>query len=649
MSIIEETSPIRLLLVDDNKHDRIAFRRSLERAKTTYNIIEFSHAEEALDYIHRNPSSSDLLVSDQKLPGMSGLELCRLILTYGIDMPLIIITGAGTENLAVEALKAGVSDYIIKDSAGRYLQLLPLVLLDVVQKHREYLLRRRTEAQLEESEKKYRSLYESSRDGFVRIDLKGNILEFNSSFTEMLCYSGQELLNKKIKELSPPMEQPLEEKLLQSEDFLGLGYSEYYEKEFIKKNGSPLFTELRYYLLRDDKGRPEGMWSFIRDTTRERAIMQELEDRNMLIEEILDKSPIGIAVHSIQKGNIKYLNTTFKDIFAMGESKSDTFRDICKQTLFTGKHAEEVKRILLSPAQYLPCLPKHWQEIQLTTNSQKEKIINISCIPLANNSMMLCSIQDITGIKLLYNRVIRSERLAATGQLAASIAHAINSPLQAITLLLSELAARYERDSELGESIKLLGEAYSNIKHTVSRLLNLNRPGKEKKQLIDINAIIRETAALLESRLRKNKVEVKLKLSSRLPPLLGSPQELAQVFLDLINNAVEAISGHSKQEPRFRSRMNTGGEIIIRSRMSKNQVIITVRDNGPGISSQDLYNIFDPFYTSKKKMGIGIGLTACYTIIEDHGGRIKAGNLSEGGALFTIKLPFDRNLSTGVE
>ncbi len=193
------------------------------------------------------------------------------------------------------------------------------------------------------------------------------------------------------------------------------------------------------------------------------------------------------------------------------------------------------------------------------------------------------------------------------------------------------------------------GEAYSNIKHTVSRLLNLNRPGKEKKQPVQINAIIRETAALLDSRLRKNKITIRLQLASRLTPLLGSPQELAQVFLDLINNSVEAISGLSKQEPRFRSRMNTSGEIIIRSRMSKNQVIITVRDNGPGISAQDLDNIFDPFYTSKKKMGIGIGLAACYTIIEDHGGRIKAGNLSEGGALFTVKLPLDKNLSTGVE
>ncbi len=516
MNIIKNISPIHLLLVDDNEHDRIAFRRSLEKAKIAYNIIEFFHAEEALDYIHCNPYSIDLLVSDQKLPGMSGLELCHQILREGIEMPLIIITGAGTEHLAVKALKAGVNDYIIKDSAGRYLQLLPLVLLDVAKKHREYLLRRRT------------------------------------------------------------------------------------------------------------------------------------EDRNILIEDILNKSPIGIAVHSIEKGNIEYLNTTFKEIFDLGESNPDTLRDIFKKTLFTDQHAEEMQRILLSPAEYLPSLPKHWPEVQLSSNRKKKKIINISCIPLADNNLMLCSIQDTTEIKLLHNRVIHSERLAATGQLAASIAHAINSPLQAITLMLSELSAKHDREKELSESILLLREAYNNIKHTVNRLLDLNRPGREKEQLIDINAIIEETAALLQSQLRKNKVEVKLQLSSSLPPILGSHQELAQVFLNLINNAIEAISGFSKLEPRYRFRMNTSGEIIIKSRISKNQVIITIKDNGPGISAQDLDNIFDPFYTSKKKMGIGIGLAACYTIIEDHGGRITAGNLSEGGALFTIKLPLDKNLSTGV-
>lgn len=648
MNIIEETSPIRLLLVDDNEHDRIAFRRSLEKAKIAYNIIEFSHAEDALDYIHSNPSSIELLVSDQKLPGMSGMELCQRLLREGIEIPLVIITGAGTENLAVKALKAGVSDYIIKDSAGRYLQLLPLVLLDVAKNHREYLLRKRMEAQLEESEKKYRSLYEASRDGFVRIDLKGNIQEFNSSFTEMLCFSSQELLNKKIHDLSPAVKRPLEEKLMQSQDFLGRGYSGYYEKEFIKKDGYPLYTELRYYLLRNDNGRPEGMWSFVRDITREKEIKQELKDRNVLIEEILDKSPIGIAVHSVEKGNIEYLNTTFRKIFEIGECKPHTLPDIFKNTLFAGQQADEIKSVILSPMRHLTSLPKYWHEVQLTTSKQKEKIINISCIPLANNNLMLCSLQDITGIKLLHNRVIRSERLAATGQLAVSIAHAINSPLQAITLMLSELSAMHDRDSDLGEGLQLLREAYSNIKSTVSRLLNLNRPGKAEKQPVHINAIIRETAALLESHLKKNKISIRLHLSIRIPPILGSPQELAQVFLNLTNNAVEAISGLSKLEPRYRSRMNTSGEITIRSRIAKNQAIITVKDNGPGISAQDLDNIFDPFYTSKKKMGIGIGLAACYTIIDDHGGRITAKNLPEGGALFTIQLPLDKDITTGV-
>src|SRR5215212_1899382 len=145
----QHTAPaLRVLLVEDNEHDRLAFRRAFHKSQIAIEITVCRRAEEALEPGRVEPAAFDLVVSDHSLPGMSGLELCRELLAREWGIPFVILTGAGTERLAVEALKAGVDDYLIKDVGGGYLELLPVVLPAVVQQHRDRLARRRAETQL---------------------------------------------------------------------------------------------------------------------------------------------------------------------------------------------------------------------------------------------------------------------------------------------------------------------------------------------------------------------------------------------------------------------------------------------------------------------------------------------------------------------
>jgi PAS domain S-box-containing protein len=226
------------------------------------------------------------------------------------------------------------------------------------------------------------------------------------------------------------------------------------------------------------------------------------------------------------------------------------------------------------------------------------------------------------------DQLVRSERLAATGQLAASIAHEINSPLQAITVLLSNLKNKYKDDYYLSENIEILKDAFSSIRDTVKNLLDLNRPGNEKKQPVNINKIIENTISLLKSYLKKSCVKITLNLSEKIPVITASPQQIGQVFVNLINNAIEA-TGNSLNK----------NEILIETDFEKEQIIIKVRDKGPGIQEDELKHIFDPFYTRKKVMGMGVGLTICHGIIEEHKGTIEARNAEGGGAEFIISLP----------
>lgn len=142
--------PLRILLVEDSEHDVLAFRRAFDRSDVDCEITHCVHAEPALERLKADSSLFDIVVTDNQLPGISGLDLCRELLAGKIPLPLVILTGAGTEHLAVEALKAGVDDYLVKDPDHGYLALLPVVLPAVVVQHGDRLSRRRAQDALKE-------------------------------------------------------------------------------------------------------------------------------------------------------------------------------------------------------------------------------------------------------------------------------------------------------------------------------------------------------------------------------------------------------------------------------------------------------------------------------------------------------------------
>ena len=242
MNSNKTSSTLRILLVEDNAHDRMAFCRALQKGQLSCEITECVRAEEALECFCSDDLPFNLLVADHGLPGISGLELCKELLDAGTPLPLVILTGEGSQQLAVEALKAGVYDYIIKDPSQGYLDLLPVVLPDVVRRHGERLAReqaeealrkthteletrvaqrtaelaranqelrneiterQRAEASLRESEEKYRTLIENIQDGvFLIQDLK--IQFVNEAFVKMVGYTVDEVAGMDFRQLIAP-------------------------------------------------------------------------------------------------------------------------------------------------------------------------------------------------------------------------------------------------------------------------------------------------------------------------------------------------------------------------------------------------------------------------------------------------------------
>jgi len=172
MSHAEVSTPLRILLVEDSEHDAVAFHRAFRKASTLCDIAICERAEEALARLYDQAASFDLVVADHKLPGMSGLELYRELRTSNIPIPLVLLTGAGAEYLAVEALKAGVDDYIIKDASQGYIDLLPLVLPEVVQRYRARLEHQRVQKALNERDAQLRLVTDALPVGISYVDVE---------------------------------------------------------------------------------------------------------------------------------------------------------------------------------------------------------------------------------------------------------------------------------------------------------------------------------------------------------------------------------------------------------------------------------------------------------------------------------------------
>jgi two-component system cell cycle sensor histidine kinase/response regulator CckA len=231
----KRSSPLRILLVEDNEHDRVAFCRAFQKSEASCEITECVQAEEALERLRADASSFDLAVVDHGLPGMSGLDLCKEILKEEIPLPLVILTRKGSEQLAVDALKAGVDDYVTKDAGQGYLHLLPVVLSEVLRKHGDRLARKRAEEALQrahdeleqrverrtaklamtteqlklelterkraeealrESEHRFKCLSENAPDIIFTLGLDGTFTYLNPAFEKTLGYERKEGLGR---------------------------------------------------------------------------------------------------------------------------------------------------------------------------------------------------------------------------------------------------------------------------------------------------------------------------------------------------------------------------------------------------------------------------------------------------------------------
>ena len=231
-------------------------------------------------------------------------------------------------------------------------------------------------------------------------------------------------------------------------------------------------------------------------------------------------------------------------------------------------------------------------------------------------------------LRLTQEQLLQSEKMAAVGQLISGVAHELNNPLTAI-LGYSQLLQSDDATSARGaDYVAKLHKQAQRTHHIVQSLLSFARQHKPERSSIQVNQIIEDTLLLREYDLRRNNIQVHREFDPDLPAIGGDFHQMQQVFLNILNNAVDAIN-----------ETGNAGEIWIRTRHVDNGLQIQFTDTGKGL--KDPKRLFDPFYTTKPVgKGTGLGLSICYGIVKEHGGEILARNAETGGACFTVILPF---------
>ncbi|MDH4223956.1 MAG: GAF domain-containing protein, partial [candidate division Zixibacteria bacterium] len=238
-------------------------------------------------------------------------------------------------------------------------------------------------------------------------------------------------------------------------------------------------------------------------------------------------------------------------------------------------------------------------------------------------------LRDITEQKKLREQLVQSEKMAAVGQLVSGVAHELNNPLAGVMGYSQLLLMQNNLDSKTQSYLNKICKESDRAKNIVNNLLTFARKHKPEKQYLDINAILEQTVELRAYDLKVSNVLIKKNFNPQIPKTMADFNQLQQVFVNIINNAHQAILESKGQ-----------GEIRIYTEKCEDIIRIIFEDTGPGIPRENLNKIFEPFFTTKEVgRGTGLGLSISYGIIQQHGGKIYARSTPGQGATFIIELP----------
>ena len=474
-----------------------------------------------------------------------------------------------------------------------------------------------------EAERRYRELFDSIQEGLFFATPDGRFLDVNDAMVRMLGYgSREEMLRADVSPHLYPAPAARDRFL---HTLTERGVLRNYEETLRRKDGTLLHTLQNITAVRDSRGSIAQIRGLMLDVTEQKSFQSQLQRERDFNQKILNTTQSMIFVLDTA-GLISYANRRcyeagYREDELIGHRLVDwveaSHRKDFDAALGTTAHGQQVENL----------------ELQVRRSDGSMGHFSISLSPMRDEQNAVNSVvvvmTDITDAVLLQAKLAHAERMATIGRLVSGVAHEVNNPLAAILGFTDLLLENPEMPGSAREDLQIILRETQRTKDIVQDLLSFARQRPVQREPVQVNTVLRQTLKLRSYDFASHGVEVTEEFDESLAPAMGDAQQLQQVFLNILNNAYDAVQETGRR-----------GRIFIRTEKSDNHTVqVVVSDNGTGMA--DPQHIFDPFYTTKQPgKGTGLGLSICYGIVRAHGGEIQCWNNADGnGSTFVIRIP----------
>jgi len=473
-----------------------------------------------------------------------------------------------------------------------------------------------------EAERRYRELFGNIQEGLFFSTPQGAFIEVNDALVRVLGYSSREdLLQVDVRRQVYSSMERYQQFAAQMQQH---GIVRNHEETLRRRDGSPVHVLINAFAVKDTHGRITQYRGLMLDISDLKAYQSELQRERDFSGKILNNTQSLILVADTA-GLVSYANRRWQD---MGYEQ--------KQVL--GAPIESlvapVRRTALKNAFHatLSGLQVDNLDLHILRGDGRVGQFSVNLSPMRDEQGNVTSIvvvmSDVTDAATLQAKLMHAEKMAAVGQLVSGVAHEVNNPLTAILGFADLLMENEDIPEAARKDLRVILQEAQRTKQIVQNLLSFARQMPPQRKPVDLNSILRRTMQLRAYDFQSHGVEVIEQLDQDLPFVIGDSHQLQQVFLNIVNNAYDAVRETGRP-----------ARIEIGTQPQNGFVEVSFRDNGHGISHPD--RIFDPFFTTKEVgKGTGLGLSICYGIVHEHGGEILChNNAGAEGATFIVRLP----------
>jgi PAS domain S-box-containing protein len=487
--------------------------------------------------------------------------------------------------------------------------------------------RKVAELALVESERRYRVLFETLRDPFVRVDMDGRMLEFNALYAQMLGYEPEELARLTYFDFTPERWRDFEAKILR-EQILARGYSDVYEKEYRRKNGEVFPIEIRTVLARDEQGAPQSMWAIVRDISERRKAADALRTSEERFRALVTAS--SDVVFSMSPDWSVMRRLFGRGFLAETEAATEDWVD---------KYIppEEQSRVFAALAAAVEGRRMFELEHRVFQADGAIGWAFSRAAPILDENGEIVewfgAARDITARKRAEEALQEADR--RKDEFLATLAHELRNPLSPIYNAAQILRKRLAPGDQNVALLDMVQRQLNHLVRLVDELLELTRIRRGvielRKESVAIETALRDAVDSCQPLIETKGHRVTTHVDGGPLWVFGDPVRLTQILTNLLNNAV-------KYTP-------PGGVIDLAAAGVGDEVVLSVRDNGVGLSAEALPRVFDLFAQIETSVaesagGLGIGLALARKLVELHGGHIEAKSAGLGkGSEFSVHLP----------